>query len=69
MVFATNEAHQYKNTMLQKSVSCGFAGTSTKPVFLYLHLKQRELDFPTRKNGKTIILFFSFYSFWILYLW
>ena len=32
-------------------------------VFLCLQMKQHDLDFPTRENGKTIILFFfSFYT-------
>ena len=35
-----------------------FAGTITRPMFLYLQMKQHDLDFPTRENGKTIILFF-----------
>ena len=41
-----------------KSVTRGFAGTVTRPVFLCLQMKQHDLDFPTRENGKTIILFF-----------
>ena len=31
-----------------------------RPVFLCLQMKQHELDFPTRQNGKTIILFYLF---------
>ena len=36
----------------------GFAGTIARPVFLCLQMIQTDLDFPTRENGKTIILFF-----------
>ena len=42
----------------KKCVTSGFAGTVTRPVFLCLQIKQHDLDFPTRENGKTIVLFF-----------
>ena len=35
MVFARKDAYRYKNTILQKRVTGGFAGTITGPVFLY----------------------------------
>ena len=62
------DAHRYKNAILQKRVMRGFAVTVpvTRPVFLCLQMKQHELDFSTRENGKTIILFFSFHMFWIV---
>ena len=53
-MFATKDAHRYKNTMLRKSVLVGFAGTVTRPVFLGLQMKQPHLDFPTRVNVNTI---------------
>ena len=58
VVFAIKDAHWYKNTMLQISVTRGFAGTITRPVFLGLQMTQHDLDFQTGENGKTIILFF-----------
>ena len=58
VVFAIKDAHRYKNTMLQISVTRGFAGTITRSVFLDLQMKQHDLDFQIRENGKTIILFF-----------
>ena len=51
------DAHRYKNAMLQKNVTRGFAGTVTRSMFLCLQMKH-DLDFPTRENGKTFILFF-----------
>ena len=57
-MFAKKDAHRYKNAMLQKSVTRGFAGTVTRSMFLCLQMKQHDLDFPTRENGKTFILFF-----------
>mgnify|MGYP003691732065 CR=1 FL=1 len=65
VVFATKDAHRYKNTMLQKSVTRGFAGTITRPVFLCLQMKQHDLDFPTRKWQNNYISF-PFHSFWIV---
>ena len=52
------DARRDKNTMLQKSVTRGFAGTITRSVFLDLQMKLHDLDFQTRENRKTIILFF-----------
>ena len=56
VVFATKDAHRYKTTMLQKKrVTRGFAGT----IFvLALQIKQHDLDFPTRENGKTNELYY-----------
>ena len=61
-MFATKDVHRYKNTMLQKkTVTRGFGGIITRPDFLGLQMKQHDLDFPTRENGKTMITFsFSF---------
>ena len=67
VVFATKDAHRYKNTMLQKSVTRGFAGTITRPVFLCLQMKQHDLDFPTREKTKQLY-YFSFRSLWIVKL-
>ena len=58
IVFATEEDHQHKKTILQKSVTRALTGTMPRPVFLCLQRKQDDLDFPTRENGKSIILFF-----------
>ena len=58
VVFATKDAHRYKNTMLQKKCNAWFSGTIARPVFLCLQMKQHEMDFTTRENGNTIILFF-----------
>ena len=61
VVFATKDAHRYKNTMLQKkTVTRGFGDIITRPVFLGLQMNQHDLDIPTRENGKTIHYFFSF---------
>ena len=58
VVFATKDAHWYKNVMLQKSVTRGFA--VPLHMFLFLQMKQHDLDFPTGENGKTILFFCSF---------
>ena len=56
VVFAKKDAHQYKNTILQIKVS---RVVSLAPsVFLRLQMKQHDLVFPTRENGKTNELFF-----------
>ena len=57
-MFATKDAYRYKNIMLQKRVTRGFAGNITRPVFLCLQMKQHDLVFPTGENGKTIIFIF-----------
>ena len=56
------DARRDKNTMLQKSVTRGFAGTITRTVSLGLQMKQHDLDFLTRENGKQLY-YFSFHSF------
>ena len=66
-VLAKKAAHRFKNVMLQKSVTHGFAGTVTRPVFLCLQIKQHDLDFPSRENGKKLYIFFirsGLYSFY-----
>ena len=42
--------NQYKNAVLQKIVTRGFAGTVRRPVFLCMQMKQHDLDFPTREK-------------------
>ena len=56
VVFAKKDAHQYKNTILQIKVS---RVVSLAPsVFLRLQMKQHDLVFPTRENGKTNELYY-----------
>ena len=57
MMFVKTDAHRYKNSMLQKSATRGFAGIITRPVFLCLQMKQHDLDFLTRE-----LYYFSFHS-------
>ena len=54
VVFAKKDAHRYKNSTLQKMCHEWLQGLC----FYVLQIKQHDLDFPTRENGKTIILFF-----------
>ena len=57
-MFATKAAYRYKTIMLQKSVTRGFAGNITRPVYLCLQMKQHDLDFPTGEYGETIKFIF-----------
>ena len=40
-----------------KKYHAWFAGTVTRPVFLCLQMKQHDLDFTTRENGKQLFFF------------
>ena len=57
-VFTKEDAHRYKNAMLQKSFTRGFLVPLQGPFFKCLQMKQHDLNFPTRESGKKIILFF-----------
>ena len=62
-MFEKKDAHRYKNAMLQKNITGGFAGTVTKPVFLYLQMSHHALDFPsfvTYEELNTLVLNFEF---------
>ena len=53
MVFAKTDAQGTRSPCFKKAPRVVLL-----PVFLCLQRKQHDLDFPTRENGKSIILFF-----------
>ena len=64
IVFATEEDHQHKKTILQKSVTRALTGTMPRPVFLCL---QRNLTWISGHDKTAKQLFhFSFRWFWIV---